>query len=114
MPGKIHAVASKKSDAKPAALRPRVRALLEIRRLQRSAKPTIRHAPFCHVVLKIAMEFRPGLLWQPAALDALHEESEGYLVKLFQDTILLAIYAKPVTITPKNMYLACPIRREIL
>ena len=43
---------------------------------------------------------------------ALQEASEAYLVKLFEDTNLLAIHAKRVTITNKDLRLAMRIRGD--
>jgi histone H3/H4 len=44
---------------------------------------------------------------------ALQEASEAYLVSLFEDTNMLALHAKRVTIFPKDMILARRIRGEI-
>lgn len=43
---------------------------------------------------------------------ALHEASKAYLVGLFEDTNLCAIYAKRVTIIPKNIQLTHQICGE--
>ena len=43
---------------------------------------------------------------QIAALSALQEGVEAYIVGLFEDTNLCAIHAKRVTIMPKDMQLA--------
>ena len=43
---------------------------------------------------------------QKAALLALQEALEYFLVKLYKDTNLLAIHCKRITITPKDMQLA--------
>ena len=47
-----------------------------------------------------------------AALKALQEATEAYLVGLFEDTNLCAIHAKRVTIMPKDIQLARKIRGE--
>jgi len=47
-----------------------------------------------------------------AAIGALQEASEAYLVGLFEDTNLCAIHAKRVTIMPKDIQLARRIRGE--
>ena len=47
---------------------------------------------------------------QGVALEALQEAVEAYLIGLFEDTNLLAIHAKRVTITTKDMQLARRIR----
>ncbi|NWR11736.1 H33 protein, partial [Paradoxornis webbianus] len=52
------------------------------------------------------------LCFQSAAIGALQEASEAYLVGLFEDTNLCAIHAKRVTIMPKDIQLARRIRGE--
>ncbi|CAG5051752.1 unnamed protein product [Parnassius apollo] len=49
---------------------------------------------------------------ESAAIGALQEASEAYLVGLFEDTNLCAIHAKRVTIMPKDIQLARRIRGE--
>ncbi len=55
---------------------------------------------------------RDNLRFQSSALLCLQEASEAYLVGLFEDTNLLCIHAKKVTIMPKDMQLARRIRGE--
>ena len=50
--------------------------------------------------------------FQSAALMALQEAAEAYLVTLFEDTVLCAVHAKRVTVMPKDMQLARRIRGE--
>ena len=49
---------------------------------------------------------------QGVALEALQEAAEAYLIGLFEDTNLMAIHAKRVTIATKDMQLARRIRGE--
>lgn len=49
---------------------------------------------------------------QSAALAALHEAAEAYLVGLFEDANLCALHAKRITIMPKDIRLARRIRGE--
>lgn len=51
-----------------------------------------------------------ALRWQSTAMQALQEAAEAYLVHLFEDTNLLAIHAKRVTIMQKDIQLARRIR----
>ena len=55
---------------------------------------------------EIAQVCRPELRFQTAAVMALQEASEAYLVQLFEDANMCAIHAKRVTIMPKDMQLA--------
>ena len=50
--------------------------------------------------------------FQSAALMALQEAAEAYLVTLFEDSMLCTIHAKRVTLMPKDMNLARRIRGE--
>ena len=49
---------------------------------------------------------------QGVALEALQEAAEAYLIGLFEDTNLLDIHAKRVTIATKDMQLARRIHRR--
>ena len=61
---------------------------------------------------EIAQDIKTDLRWQTAAVMALQEASEAYLVSLFEDTNLCAIHAKRVTIMPKDIQLARRVRGE--
>ena len=98
--------------AKPHRFRPGTVALREIRRYQKSTELLIRKLPFQRVVREIAQDFKTDLRFQGAALMALHEAAEAYLVGLFEDTNLCAIHARRVTIMPKDIQLARRIRGE--
>ena len=111
-------------------------ALREIRRYQKSTDLLFRKLPFASLVREIAQDLlgatyvpteiarqrgtrtatdpRDGATprWQGAALLALQEAAEAYLVGLFEDTNLCAIHAKRVTIMPKDIQLARRIRGE--
>ena len=53
-----------------------------------------------------AADFR----WQKAALEALQEAAEAYMVNYFSDSALLAYHAKRVTIMAKDMRLVSILR----
>jgi histone H3/H4 len=96
--------------------RPGTVALREIRRYQQSDELLIRRLPFQRLVRQIVDELTPTgevFRMQPAALLALQMASEAYLVSLFQDSQLLALHAKRVTVMPKDMQLARRIRGEL-
>ncbi|CAO2623467.1 Histone H3.3 [Lemmus lemmus] len=82
------------------------------RRYQKSTELLIRKLPFQRLVREIAQDFKTDLRFQSAAIGALQEASEAYLVGLFEDTNLCAIHAKRVTIMPKDIQLARRIRGE--
>lgn len=87
-------------------------ALREIRRYQKSDELLIRRLPFQRLVREIAQDFKTDLRFQAAAIEALQDSSEAYLVGLFEDTNLCAIHAGRVTIMPKDIQLARRIRND--
>ena len=104
---------------KPHRFRPGTVALKEIRRYQKSTELLIQKLPFQRLVREIANDIyvcpahlRGKIRFQSAAVMALQEASEAYLVGLFEDTNLCAIHAKRVTIMPKDIQLARRIRGE--
>ncbi|KAK0673944.1 putative histone H3-like centromeric protein CSE4 [Cercophora samala] len=93
--------------------RPGTLALKEIRRYQSNTDLLLLKLPFARLVREIAIGCRPmndELRWQSQAIQALQEASEAFLVHLFEDTNLLAIHAKRVTIMQKDLQLARRIR----
>ena len=92
--------------------RPGLVALREIRHYRKTTELLIRKLPFQRLVREVCADFRDDLRLQSSALLALQEAAEAYLVGLFEDTNLLAIHAKRVTIMPKDMQLARRIRGE--
>jgi histone H3 len=97
---------------KPHRYRPGTVALREIRKYQKTTALLIRKRPFQRLVREIAQDFKTDLRFQSHALLALQEATEAYLVGLFEDTNLVAIHAKRVTIMPKDIQLARRIRGE--
>jgi histone H3 len=98
---------------KPHRYRPGTVALREIRKYQKSTDQLIRRMPFQRLVREIVQDqIKPDLCLQSAALMALQDAAEAYLVGLFEDTNLCAIHAGRVTIMPKDMQLARRIRGE--
>jgi histone H3/H4 len=96
----------------PHRYRPGTVALREIRRYQKSTDLLIRRQPFQRLVREVAQAYKSDLRFQSAAINALQEAAEAYLVALFEDTNLCAIHAKRVTIQPRDMQLARRLRQE--
>ncbi|KAG7498379.1 histone H3.3-like [Solea senegalensis] len=91
--------------------RPGTRALMEIRKYQKSSDLLLRKAPFSRLVREVCQSFsRETLRWHLNALLALQEATEAFLVKLFADANLCAIHAKRVTLFPRDIQLARRIR----
>ena len=96
----------------PHRFRPGTLALKEIRRYQKSTELLIKKLPFQRLVREISQDFKTEMRFQSAALSALQEAAEAYLVGLFEDTNLCTIHAKRVTIMPRDIQLARRIRGE--
>ena len=99
--------------------RPGTVALKQIRQYQKSTEFLIRKLPFKRLVGEIASDSEliksplcGKVRFQSAAIMALQEAAEAYLIGLFEDTNLCAIHAKRVTIMPKDIQLARRIRGE--
>jgi histone H3 len=96
----------------PNRYRPGTVTLREIRKYQQSTELLIRTLPFQRLVREIAQDFKTDLRFQSAAILALQEAAEAYMVGLFEDSYVCAIHAKRVTLMPKDMQLARRIRGE--
>ena len=99
--------------------RPETVALKQKRQYQKSTELLIRKLPFQRLVREIASDSEViksplcgKVRFQSAAVMALQEAAEAYLVGLFEDTNLCAIHARRVTIMPKDIQLAQRIRGE--
>eukprot|EP00871_Galdieria_phlegrea_P005684 jgi/Galph1/6116/GphlegSOOS_G4666.1 len=114
------------TSSKAHRYRPGTRALMEIRKYQKSTDLLIRKLPFARLVKEITQHYHHELRWQVEAVLALQTSAEDYLVGLLEvsirvvdnmaqaeclkDANLCAIHAKRVTIMPKDMQLARRIR----
>ena len=80
---------------KPYRYRPGTRALMQIRKYQKRTDLLISKLPFQKLVREIAVRSaKKAVRFQKAALMALQEASEAYLVEFFEHTNLIAIHAK--------------------
>lgn len=92
--------------------RPGTVALREIRRFQKTSNLLIRRAPFQRMVREVANVAKAGLRWQSAALAAMQEATEAYVVGLLSDSNLCALHARRVTVMPRDIHLARRLRGE--
>lgn len=104
---------TKSKDKKKRRFRPGTVALREIRRYQKSTDTLIPKLSFQRLVREIAQEIRPEFRFQSAAIGALQESSEQFLVGLFQDVNVCAIHARRVTIMPRDVHLARRLRGDL-
>ena len=87
-------------------------ALREIRRFQKTTDLLLPRTTFTRLVREVTSQAADGMRIQAAALLALQETAEAFLVHEFECTQLAAIHAKRVTITPKDMHLVRNFRRR--
>lgn len=96
--------------------RPGTKALMEIRKFQKSTNLLVPRLSFSRVVREIALQVCgrsiPDIRFQAEAIMALQEAAEMYLTILMEDSNLLAIHAKRCTVMVKDMQLAMRIRGD--
>lgn len=110
-----HPIATKKVPAtagKKKRYRPESNVLREIRMYRKSTNLLIQKLPFQRLVREITEGIKSEMRFQSAALMALQEATEAYLVSLFEDTNMCATHAGRMTIMPRDMLLARRIRGE--
>lgn len=91
--------------------RPGTKALMEIRKYQKSTNLLIARMPFQRLVREIIQSVSSQVLRvRMSAVEALHEAAEAFIVGLFEDANLCAIHAKRVTVMVKDIVLARRIR----
>ncbi|XP_024890155.1 histone H3.3-like [Temnothorax curvispinosus] len=89
------------------------RVLQEIKHLRRTTHFLIPKLPFARLVREIIRDIFPRediARIQAAALEALQEATEMYIVQFFEDSVLLALHAKRVTLMRNDMILMRRLR----
>jgi histone H3 len=109
---KVSKSASGSSVKRTHRYRPGTVALREIHRFQRGTELLLRKAPFQRLVREISLVGKDGLRFQSAAVLAIQEATEAYLISLLADTNLCAVHTRRVTIMPKDLHLARRLRGE--
>ena len=116
--------AAARKQHRPRRARPGVKALREIRALQKTTNLLIPRLPFCRLVRQefeqwysagFAPGYAPGAVgsvckWQAEALLVMQEAAESYLTQLFEDSYICAFHAKRVTLMQRDIQLARRIR----
>ncbi len=92
----------------------RTNALREIRKYQRSTELLLKKTPFQRLVREISLDYKSDLRFQSAALVALQEAAEQYIVSLFEDMNLAAIHGNRITVFSKDLLLARRLRGEVV
>jgi histone H3/H4 len=99
---------------KPHRYRPGTKALMDIRKYQKSTALLIPKLPFSRLIREICHKtVTADFKFQVLAIEALQEAAEAFLVHLFEDSLLCAIHAKRVTVMPKDMALSRRIRGDL-
>ncbi|CAG7831194.1 unnamed protein product, partial [Allacma fusca] len=103
---------SKRERPKKRRYRPGALARLEIRKLQSSWNLIIPKLPFQRLVREITVRITncPDLKYQGVALEALQEAAEAFLVGLLEDSYLLALASRRVTLMARDVQLAIRIK----
>ena len=100
---------------KPHRYRPGTVALREIRRYQKTTDLLVRKAPFQRLVRELLDDVQATIEVERctgSSILALQEAAKAHLVGVKEDTILVVLHAKRVTIMPKDIQLARRIRGE--
>ncbi|CAF0722496.1 unnamed protein product [Brachionus calyciflorus] len=88
-------------------------ALKQIRELQRTTNLLIPRAPFLRLIKEIIQQrSTAGFKVTEMAVEALREASENVLVSIFEDSYLIALHAKRVTLMPRDISLLLRIRND--
>ena len=113
--GKREDAKKMKVERKPHRFKPGTVALREIRRYQKSTELLLRFMPFARLVREITAVdlMRRELKYQSAALKAIQEAAEAFLVIYFEDMLLSAIHAKRVTIKLQDSWLVKRLRCSV-
>lgn len=96
---------------KPHRYRPGTRALMEIRKYQKTTDLLLRKAPFQRLVREVMQNFKSDWRIQRTAVLAIQEAAEIFITRLFEDANLCALHAKRVTLMPKDIKLAVRLAR---
>ena len=103
--------------------RPGERALMDIRKYQKSNKPILRKYPFMRLVrdrvgLVVEAKFSPksslwnGVRYKRVTMDVLSEMMELWMVRLFEDALLCCLHRKVVGVQTKDLLLARRMREK--
>lgn len=98
----------------PSIKKPRFKAgtvaLRDVRHYQKSVDLLVRKLPFQRYVKSTIQSQKVDVRFQGAAMAALHEAFEAYLVSLFEDAHLCAVHANRVTVMAKDVNLVVKLR----
>lgn len=88
--------------AKPHRWRPGTKAMRDVAKAQKGVEYLIRRLPFQRLVREIAQDFKEGLRFQQAAIDALQDASEDMVVNLIKPSYSLSLMDGRQTLMAKD------------
>ncbi len=99
--------AGKKGEGAPGIkrtgrFRPGTVALRDMKKYMKTTDLLLRRAPFQRLVREVTQGWNDDVRFAAAALLALQEATEGYMIKLFEHMNIIAIHAKRVTILKRD------------
>lgn len=97
---------------KPHRYRPGTVSLREIRKFQKSTDQLLPKMAFRRLTMEITQDYRTDCRYQSAAITALQEACEAYLIGLIGDANLCALHSRRISIMPKDFQLARRLRGE--
>ncbi|KAJ0005793.1 hypothetical protein NQD34_015687 [Periophthalmus magnuspinnatus] len=103
-------VKATKTNPKKRRFRPGTKALMEIRKQQKSSELLIKKRPFSRLVREISQQnFLTCYRWEATALLALQEAVEYFLCIMFSDANSCAIHAKRTTLLQRDIRMVLKI-----
>ena len=103
---------SRPSLPKKRRYKPGTLALRQIRHYQKTTDLQLKKLPFSRVVREIVQEMKADNKFTPSALGALREATEAYTTTLLEDSNLVTIHSKRITVMKKDISLIMRIRGE--
>lgn len=90
------------------------RALMEIKKYQKSTEPVLLKAPFQRLVREIASQYHSNeLRFQKSAMVALQTAAEEYLTSLYSDSYThVTLNSRRKTLSKKDLRIAMALRRN--
>lgn len=101
-----------RGEKKTRHFKPGTVALREVKRYQKTSGFLIASLPFERLVREVAQDFKADLRFSRSAVALIQLITEHYLVGILEESVLVAISAKRVSVQPKDVHLVRRIRGE--
>lgn len=80
--------------------------LREIKKMQKTTKLLIQYSPFKRIIKELTQYLTKNIIYQRAAIEALQEAAEDYIIDIFKSANKQAKYGKRKTITVGDMQMS--------